>query len=64
MIITVEIRVENTFDVEIPDGLTEDEAYDYLYENCQDDIDDAINGGDFDMFILNDLDQTEDGEEE
>ena len=48
---TVEINVTNSFEVEIPDGLDEQEIYDYVYNNCQDDIDDAINNGDLDIEI-------------
>lgn len=47
----VEIQVTNSFDVEIPDGLSEQEIYDYVYDNCQEDIDDAINNGDLDIEI-------------
>lgn len=51
----ITIRVENSFDVEIPDNLTQDEVYDYLMENCQDDFDLAIRGGDFYL----DIEETE-----
>lgn len=47
----ITIRVENSFNVEVPDNLTQDEIYDYIMENCQDDIDMAIRGGDFDLDI-------------
>ena len=59
MTISVEIRVTNTIEVEIPDGLTESEAYNYLDENYLDCFEDAINDGEFDVLILNDLSETE-----
>ena len=49
MQIYLSIRVENEFNLEIPDGLSYEEAYNYILENCQDDISLAINGGDFYM---------------
>lgn len=48
---TVEINVTNSFEVEIPDRLSEQEIYDYVYDNCQDDIDAAINNGTLDLEI-------------
>ena len=48
---TVEIKLTNSFEVEIPDGLNDQDIYDYVYDNCQDDIDDAINNGDLDIEI-------------
>ena len=48
---TVEINVTNSFEVEIPDGLSEQEMYNYVYDNCRDDIDDAIDNGDLDIEI-------------
>ena len=56
MTVYLEIKIENTFDVEVPDGLTEEEAYQYVLDNCQDEIGLAINGGDFYMEVLNMLD--------
>lgn len=55
----LEVKVENTFEVEAPDGLTAEEAYQYVLDNCQDEIGLAINGGDFYMEVLNVIDQTE-----
>ena len=52
MKVYLEIRVENTFEVEVPDGLTEEEAYQYILDNYQDEIGLAINGGDFCMEVL------------
>jgi hypothetical protein len=52
----LEVKVENTFEVEAPDGLTAEEAYQYVLDNCQDEIGLAINGGDFYMEVLNILD--------
>ena len=60
----VEIRVENTIEVEVPNELNEDEAYDYIMDNCQSDIALAINGGDFAMDIMDMDDPEEDNEEE
>lgn len=59
----VEIKLTNSFDVEVPDGLTEEEAYDYIYEYSQVDIHDGIDAGEFYMEILTDLSETEDEEE-
>ena len=64
MIIKVALLVKNTVEMEIPDGLTEEEAYDYIYEYGQVDIHDGIDGGEFYMEILTDLSETEDEEEE
>lgn len=56
MKVYLEIRIEKTFGVEVPDGLTEKEAYNYAYnyilDNCQDEIGLAINRGDFALDIL------------
>lgn len=52
MKVYVEIRVENTFEVEVPDGLNKDEAYTYIMDNYQGDIALAINGGDFALDII------------
>lgn len=52
MKVYVKIRVENTFEVEVPDGLNEDEAYTYIMDNYQGDIALAINGGDFALDII------------
>lgn len=51
MKITVEITITNSFKVEIPDGLSDQEIYDYVYDNCQDDIDAAIYDGTLDLEI-------------
>lgn len=64
MIITVALLVKNTVEMEIPDGLTEEEAYDYIYEYGQVDIHDGIDSGELYVEILTDLSQTEDEEEE
>lgn len=48
----VEIRVENTAEFEVPDGLDEVEACDYIMDNYQGDIALAINGGDFILNVL------------
>ena len=64
MTITVALLVKNTVEMEIPDGLTEEEAYDYIYEYGQVDIHDGIDAGEFYMEILTDLSETEDEEEE
>lgn len=48
----VEIRIENTAEFEVPDGLNEDEAYTYIMDNYQGDIALAINGGDFALDVL------------
>jgi hypothetical protein len=48
----VEIRVENTAEFWVPDGLDEDEAYTYIMDNYQGDIALAINGGDFALDII------------
>ena len=48
----VEIRIENTAEFEVPDGLNEDEAYAYIMDNYQGDIDLAINGGCFTLDIV------------
>lgn len=47
------VAVESTFEIEVPDGLTQEEAYNYVLDNCQDEIGLAINGGDFYMEVLN-----------
>lgn len=52
MKVFLEIKVENTFEVEVPDGLTEEEAYQYILDNCQDEVALAINGGDYYMEVL------------
>ena len=52
MKVYLDIKVENTFEVEVPDGLTEEETYNYVLDNCQDEIGLAINGGDFALDIL------------
>ena len=52
MKVYLEIRIENTLEVEVPDGLSEEEAYNYILDNCQDEIGLAINGGDFALDIL------------
>ena len=52
----VEIRIENNLEIEVPDGLNENEAYTYIMDNCQDDIALAINGGDFALEII-DMDE-------
>ena len=62
--IIVEIRVENTIELEVPNELNEDEAYDYIMDNYQDDIALAINGGDFAMDVMGMDDPEEDNEEE
>ena len=54
----VEIRVENTAEFEVPDGLSEIEAWEYIVDNYQGDISLAINGGDFEMDII-DMDDPE-----
>ena len=55
------ITVENQFDIEIPDGLSNEEAYNYILDNCQGDIDLAIQGGDFYMEVeLPDEEEEED----
>ena len=46
----VEIRIENTAEFEVPDGLDEVEACDYIMDNYPGDIALVVNGGDF---ILN-----------
>lgn len=56
MTVYLEIKVENTFEVEVPDGLTEEEAYQYVLDNYQGEIGLAISGGDFYMEVLNILD--------
>ena len=48
----ITIRVENSFEVEIPDDLTQDQVYDYVMDYCQDDIDLAISGGDFYLEVV------------
>lgn len=50
--IYAEIRIENTVEFEVPDGLNEDEAYTYIMDNHQDIIALAINGGDFALDIV------------
>ena len=52
MKVYLEVRIENTFGVEVPDGLTEKEPYNYILDNCLDEIGLAINGGDFALDIL------------
>ena len=54
----ITVRVENTIEVEIPDDLIQDQVYDYVMDNCQDDIDLAIQGGDF-YLIIEDTDGLE-----
>lgn len=56
MTVYLEIKVENTFEAEVPDGLTEEEAYQYVLDNYQGEIGLAISGGDFYMEVLNVLD--------
>lgn len=46
------ITVESTIEVEVPDGLTQEEVYNYVLDNCQGEIGLAINGGDFRMEVL------------
>lgn len=52
MKVYLSVTVENTFEVEIPDGLSYEESYNYILDNCQDEIGLAINGGDFQMEVL------------
>ena len=54
----ITVRVENTIEVEIPDDLIQDQVYDYVMDNCRDDIDLAISGGDF-YLIIEDTDGLE-----
>lgn len=56
MTVYLGITVESTFEVEVPDGLTQEEAYNYVLDNCQGEIGLAIDGGDFYMEVLNVLD--------
>ena len=56
MTVYLGITVESTFEVEVPDGLTQEEAYNYVLDNCQGEIGLAIDGGDFYMEVLNMLD--------
>ena len=52
MKVYLSIEITNNFNVEVPDGLTEEEAYQYALDNCQDEIALAINGGDFYMEVV------------
>ena len=52
------IKKNDEFEVEIPDDLIQDQVYDYVMDNCQDDIDLAIQGGDF-YLIIEDTDGLE-----
>lgn len=55
----VRIVVENRLEIDVPDNLTQYQVFDYIMENCQDDIDLAIHGGDFYL----DIEETEGLEE-
>ena len=47
--VRVDLAWYNNIEVEVPDDLTEDEAYDYILENYMGDIDCALLGSIFEM---------------
>lgn len=51
MEVYVSIKVENEFNLEIPDGLSYEEAYNYILDNYDDGISSAIKNGEFYMEV-------------
>jgi hypothetical protein len=45
MKVYVDLRLENTIEMEVPDGMNEAEVYDYVSNNLEDAIELTIDGG-------------------
>ena len=47
MKVYVDLRLENTIEMEVPDGMSEEEVYDYVSNNLENAIELTVDGGSF-----------------
>lgn len=47
MKVYVDLKFENTIEMEVPDGMTEEDIYDYVSANLKDEVELTVNGGAF-----------------